>query len=85
MKLGAKVPDETLFRPELDLSRFPVTGDRGDDSCDTDELRRCPLGGSNPFEDVMMADLGRACDGAGEGEPRANGLARFGEPFGPFT
>lgn len=85
MKLGAKVPDETLFRPEFDLSRFAFAGDEGDDSCDTDELRRCPLGGSRQFEGVMMADLGRACDGAGEGELRANGLACFGEPLVPFS
>lgn len=85
MKLGANVPDGALFRPELDRCRFAFAGDSGDDNCETDELRRCPLIGSNPFEDVMMADLGRVCDGAGEGEPRANGFARLGEPFAPFS
>lgn len=84
MKLGAKVPEEARFRPELDRSRFAFVGVSGDDSCETDELRRCPLVGSNPFDDVIMADLGRVCDCPGDGEPRANGFARLGEPFVPF-
>lgn len=85
MKLGAKVPDAALFRPELDLSRFAVAGDNEGDTCETDELRRCPLVDSNPFVGVIMADFGRVCEGAGEGDDRANGLARFGEPSVAFS
>lgn len=82
MKLGAKVPDEALFRPEFDRSRVAEVEDRAGESCETDELRRCPLADSNPFDGVIMADFGLVCDcGAGDGEERPNGLARFGELF----
>lgn len=83
MKLGAKVPDEALFRPEFDRSLVAEVEDRAGESCETDELRRCPRADSKPFVGVMIADFGRVvCDcGAGEGEERPNGLARLGELF----
>jgi hypothetical protein len=40
MKLGAKVPEEALFRPEFDRSRFAFAGDNEEDICETEELRR---------------------------------------------
>lgn len=43
------------------------------------------MAGSNPLDGVIMADFGRVCDGAGEGEERPNRLARFGEPLAPFS
>lgn len=82
MKLGAKVPDEALLRAELDRSRVVEAGDRAGDNWETEELRRCPLADSNPFEGVMIADLGLCCVcGAGDGEDRPNGLALLGELF----
>lgn len=76
------MPDDALLRPELDRSRVVEAGDRVGDSCETEELRRCPLADSSPFEGVMMADLGLDWDcGAGDGEDRVNGLARLGELF----
>lgn len=85
MKLGAKVPEAGLLRPELDLSRFALPGDNVEDICETEELRRCPLLGSNPLDGVIMADFGRVWKGVGDGEERPNRLVRFGEPLAPFS
>lgn len=81
MKLGAKVPEDTLLR-EFDLSRAPDAVDNVGDNCETEEFRKCPLPASRPLEGLMIADFGRVCEGgAGEGEDLANGFARFGELF----
>lgn len=85
MKLGAKVPDAGLLRPELERSRFALPGDNVEDICETEVLRRCPLLGSKPLDGVIMADFGLVCEGAGDGEECPNRLARFGEPFAPLS
>lgn len=82
MKLGANVPEAALFLAEFDRSRVAVTGERLVGTWETEALRRCPLGESNPLDGVRTADFGRACGwGADDGEDRPNGLARWGEFF----